>query len=243
MAEYPPFKRSYDSPILSTFTNMKKKLKIVCIADLQGMCDRIYPSLLPKGDMLIIAGDLTARGGIEPLKEVNNWLGTLEYKYKIVVAGNHDLGLNGDIDGHEIFTNAIYLQDELVEIEGLKIYGSPVNEMNELKYNGWVFCYPDYIREVVKKFPQGLDILITHGPPLGILDKLARDFRHVGSPDILETVRDIKPKYHIFGHIHESAGKMKKGKITFINAAICDQRNTLFRDENHLFFDPIVITI
>ena len=216
--------------------------RIVCIADLQGMCLLVKPEMLPKGDMLLIAGDLAGFGDISEFEKTNDWLATLDYKYKIVIAGNHDIDLV-EIDGHKIFTNATYLQDEFIEIEGITIYGSPVNDMNELKYNGWVFCMPDYIRTATHKIPKDLDILLTHGGPLGILDKLKRNDRHVGSPHILEAVKAKKPKYHIFGHIHESHGVIKKGKTTFINAALCDEKNAMLKEDGSLMHLPITIDI
>ncbi len=69
--------------------------------------------------------------------------------------------------------------------------------------------------------PEGTDILITHGPPYGILDKTF-DKLSVGCQDLLDAVIKIKPKYHIFGHIHESNGHIKLNETEFINASICN---------------------
>jgi len=223
---------------------MKKKLRIVCIADLQALSLQIKPELLPKGDILLIGGDLAGWGSIRELEECNTWLGTLkQYKHKVIVAGNHDQEIR-DIDGHHLFTNATYLQDELVTVEGLKIYGSPANEMNELRlYWDWAFCDPDYLKKVAKEIPEGLDVLLTHGPPYGILDWAMLSDSAVGSKDLLDAVRQKKPKYHVFGHIHESHGIIEKDGTTFINAAICDSNNTMFKKDGSLYYDPIVIEI
>src|ERR1039458_3961317 len=149
-------------------------MKIVCTADFQGLVNKVNPELIPGGDMFIVAGDIGGWGTLGEMEDFNNWLGKLPHKYKLVVCGNHDLDLGRGMDGHEIFTNATYLQDELVEIEGLRIYGSPASHMNELFYTvPWVaFSKPSYLEQVAEDIPENLDILITHGPCYGILDKL-----------------------------------------------------------------------
>lgn len=224
---------------------MKKKLKVVCIADLQAQGPQIKPSLLPEGDILIIAGDLGGWGTIKELQDCNTWLKTLNYKHKLVVAGNHDKEMP-NIDGHKLFTNCTYLQDEFIEIEGLKIYGSPANEMNELRmFGNWAFCEPAYLRKVAEDIPEKLDILITHGPPLSILDELWWNHKSVGSWDLLNAVTEKKPKYHVFGHIHEGHGTKKIGKTTYVNAAICDPENRMFKSNKNatLWYQPIVIEL
>ncbi len=218
-------------------------MRIVCIADLQGMCKQIKLNWIPDGDMLLVAGDLAGGGTIKELEDVNKWLGKLPHKYKVIVAGNHDQHIR-DIDGHTLFTNATYLQDELVEIEGIKIYGSPANEMNELKWYGWAFCEPKYLKQVAKAIPEGLDILLTHGGPYGILDELKMSRQSCGSRDLLDAVIEKEPKYHVFGHIHEAHGTKTVGKTTFINAALPSERNQMRKaDRGSLYFDPIIIEI
>jgi Icc-related predicted phosphoesterase len=79
--------------------------------------------------------------------------------------------------------------------------------------------------EFLKKIPNNLDILITHGPPKGILDEVGRggDIENTGSSSLLECVMRAKPKFHIFGHIHEHGCEIKKeNEITFINACVLD---------------------
>ena len=218
-------------------------MKILCIADLQARAPEIRPESLPKADMLLIGGDLASWGTITELEACNKWLGTLDYKHKIIVAGNHDQEIR-DIDGHILFSNATYLQDELIEVEGLKIYGSPANEMNELRLNfDWAFCDPDYLRQVRKDIPEGLDILLTHGPCYGILDQLWWNHQSAGSRDLLDAVLEKKPKYHVFGHIHEAAGMLKQGETTFINAALCDTRNRVYKSDGTFYNNPITIEI
>ncbi len=218
-------------------------MRVVATADYQGRAPEIDPKLMPEGDMLICAGDLAGWGSLTELGAFNNWLGGLDYRYIILVLGNHDQA-GRQIDGRSFFTNAThYLQDELVEIEGLKIYGSPINEMNSLRLNwDWAFCDPNYIKRAAEAIPSDLDILVTHGGPLGYLDKL-KDGRHVGSVDIRAAIDREKPRYSIFGHIHESRGILKTKHTTFINASLCDERNDLFDYDGNFLQPPQVIVI
>ena len=81
---------------------------------------------MPDGDILIHAGDMTPRGEKKDLEKVNKWLGTLPHKHKIIIAGNHDFAFEKTpAEARSWFTNAIYLEDESITLEGLKIYGSP----------------------------------------------------------------------------------------------------------------------
>ena len=55
----------------------------------------------------------------------------------------------------------------------------------------------------VLQIPVGTDILVTHTPPVGYGDRCATGVR-AGCVELLNTVqRRVKPKYHIYGHIHE----------------------------------------
>jgi len=222
-------------------------MKIVCIADLQGQCKQIKPNMLPDGDILLVAGDMANNGTIQELEDVNSWFGELKNKYRniICVAGNHDQDLQ-DIDGHKLFTNAIYLQDELVEIEGVKIYGTPMAEMNELRmWYDWAFDSPAYLKKAAEDIPDGLDILLTHNPPWSILDQLARNGQSVGSRDLFAKLEFMKkpPRVVVFGHIHECSGTKVRGNTLFVNAAITDEYNTLFNRVGDLFHQPIVFNV
>lgn len=97
-------------------------MKITIISDTHARHSQL--SLTP-GDLLIHAGDFSKRGKIDDLLDVNEWLGQQPFKYKVIIAGNHDFYCENNNDSKDIFTNAIYLQDSSVTIEGIKIYGSP----------------------------------------------------------------------------------------------------------------------
>ena len=73
-----------------------------------------------------------------------------------------------------------------------------------------------------------MDVLITHCPPYGILDVV--DGEHQGSSSLMERVMQIKPKYHIFGHIHEGYGKYEENGTTFLNVSVLDSWYRMLRE-------------
>lgn len=120
----------------------------------------------------------------------------------------------------QYLTNCTYLQDQLIELYGLKIYGTPWQPA----FGGWAFNLQrgQQLLNKWNEIPADIDILISHAPPLGHGD-LCRSGARVGCVELLSTVQQrVKPKYHIFGHIHEGYGVTSDGKIIFINASTCD---------------------
>ena len=149
--------------------------------------------------------------------DFNQFLGRLPHRYKIILSGNHDL-LAERIA--ELMSNAMYLQHGLLEIENIRIWGTSwqywLEDQVKCKKNQ---TNPQAMWDVI---PAGIDILITHFPPFGLGD-LTRNRGHRGSRELLTAISRIKPKYHIFGHIHEGYGiykeKIDEFEITFINAS------------------------
>lgn len=192
-------------------------MRIVCISDTHMYHNSIN---IPEGDILICAGDhLGKSGAFEDIEDFNEFLGTQKHKYKIVIAGNHDFAYQDYNDeAIALLTNGIYLEDSLIEIEGLRIYGSPWQPY----FYGWAFNLHRGIelKEKWEMIPNNIDILITHTPPYGILDQVQGE--SFGCEDLLEELDRISPKIHIFGHIHQGYGVLKKDKTTYINASICN---------------------
>jgi Icc-related predicted phosphoesterase len=194
------------------------------ISDLHGS----YPDL-EGGDLLIIAGDLTTNDSPPAWRNYFNWLTPLKYKKKIYIAGNHDGFLTQSISTKKAESLGIadsqepaeYVCDNLTEFEGLKIYGSPWTPM----FYDWYFMLPrgKAIAQKWDLIPEGLDILITHGPPFGILDTPRRNSQKCGCEELLKAVKNKKPRYHIFGHIHGGYGKVEIDGTTFINCAHMDE--------------------
>ena len=218
-------------------------MKIIALSDTHGLHKN---AIVPDGDILIHAGDFCNWGVKDEVKSFNKWLGTLPHKHKIVIAGNHDICLdpncrdprtgNHKYDGHQLITNAHYLENESIEIEGIKFWGSPFTPM----FMDWAFMMNDPSLEGVwAKIPEDTEVLITHGPAYGILDEVFRASREtgdcVGSTSLLKRIQKLKNlKYHLFGHIHGSYGTKKSnldeiseknptGECIHINASICTE--------------------
>lgn len=187
-------------------------LTLVAMADTHGFHDDL---IVPEGDILIHAGDLTRRGSLKELAEVNRFLAGLPHRHKLVVAGNHDWCFQErPAEARAVLTAATYLEDEAVIIEGVKFYGSPWQPW----FYDWAFNLPrgPELARRWAQIPEDTDILITHGPPLGFGDRVNGGER-VGCEDLLRRVRQIRPKLHLFGHIHEDGGLWTEGATTFAN--------------------------
>lgn len=190
------------------------KLTLVCIADTHERHDYLE---VPEGDVLIHAGDCSFTGTIPAIVAFNNWLGTLPHKHKIFIAGNHDwLFQTNPALAKSLLTNATYLQDSGVEIEGFKFWGSPVSP----EFNSWAFNRKrgKEINKHWKMIPMDTDVLITHGPPHGVLDRTQRG-QSVGCKNLENRAFIVQPQFHIFGHIHEGYGMRCANGTTYINAS------------------------
>ena len=184
---------------------------IDCISDLHGE----YPAL-EGGDLLIVAGDLTATDSHGNLKDFYDWLRNQQYRKKVVIGGNHDnyfYACHSHVNPSILpfaLANTHYLCDSGTEFEGLKIWGSP-----------WTRTFPgmnphcmaftcDTEEELLEKWkliPSDVDILVTHSPPFTILDKTRRG-EQVGSTSLMgEHITRLRPHLWVFGHIHESYGQ------------------------------------
>jgi hypothetical protein len=219
----------------SLFKAKKKKgsIRVVCISDTHGLVKDLK---IPDGDVLIHAGDFTNAGEMSQIMELNELLGRLPHKHKIVIAGNHDISFQeGWYEANwkrfnpymesvracrAALTNCTYLEDSEVVIEGYKFYGSPWQP----SFCNWAFNLERGapLKEKWNKIPTDTEILITHGPPLGYGDLIPPpESKRTGCLDLLNAVEQIAPLYHIFGHVHEGYGVTSNGVTTFINASTC----------------------
>ena len=197
-------------------------MKLVLISDTHGLHSKVS---VPDGDILIHAGDLTNVGKAMEIAEAGEWLRSLPHKHKVVIAGNHDWGFQKDLGDalQNLGEDIVYLQDSEVTIEGLRIYGSPWQPF----FCNWAFNVPrGMLKPYWDKIPEGLDVLITHGPPSGILDQSAPHLHSecLGDAELFEAVERVNPKVHVFGHIHGGYGSAQFGSGTkFFNASICNE--------------------
>jgi hypothetical protein len=186
----------------------KDGIRVICISDTHNTQPK-----LPDGDILLHAGDLTQSGSLEELQSQIEWLDSQPHKFKVVIAGNHDLCLDDSkkeaygennkavqIDWRSL----IYLKDSSITLRmqggrPLKIYGSPWTP----KHGNWAFQYPRAGQDRWKgSIPDDIDILLTHGPP-----KHHLDLGHLGCAFLLQEVHAKPPPLHVFGHIHAGYGR------------------------------------
>ena len=207
--------------------------RFVCISDTHSTSIS-----LPPGDVLLHAGDFTRRGTQQEVWDFANYLRNLKFEHKVVIAGNHDSPF--DIENYadilnkkrnpvpcdpyitkRLLKDVIYLEDSLAIIKGFRIWGTPWTE----QHNKGAFTLKDrlVIGEKWNDIPDNIDILLTHSPPYNILDR-SKDNRKVGCESLAAAVRRVRPKVHVFGHIHESHGCFTQNGICYINASICNNR-------------------
>ncbi|MBC7920885.1 MAG: metallophosphatase domain-containing protein [Ferruginibacter sp.] len=195
-------------------------MKIICISDTHGQHGS---TRLPEGDLLIHAGDISSRGKPDEVAAFLRWFAGLPHRYKVFVGGNHDFFLEKEptLFRAMIPRNCFYLEDSAVEIEGLTLWGSPVTPF----FYNWAFNRRrgTDIRKHWDRIPAHTDILITHGPPYGVLDQTARG-EAAGCADLLQKIADVQPRLHVFGHIHEACGKAERDGTIFVNACYLDLR-------------------
>lgn len=210
-------------------------MKLTFISDTHNKTTKKFTDMIPKDtDILIHSGDALLHGSEDEWSNFLYWLNNeCPGNVKIYVPGNHDIFVERNYDEalemwNEASRGSIILIDEGVEIEGVEIYGTPWTPKVSIN-DPWAFNFHrlDGCRHILE-IPKDVDILISHGPPNGILDYV-RDWR---SYENLVSVGyfmpdDIKPKIHSFGHIHECGGQRKLIEGTwFVNASVLDERYT-----------------
>ncbi len=212
-------------------------MKIIHVSDTHGIFSQIN---MPNGDLLIHSGDWTNVGSIKEIIQFNAALGKIKDKFKhgiILVPGNHDWLAERDPSlCRTLLTNATVLIDQEITIEDIRIYGSP----HSPAFCNWAFNLPrgPAIRSKWDMIPNGIDILITHGPPMGVRDWVMRQngvIEHLGCEELLEAVLRVRPQFHLFGHIHYANGcDTSILGITFINSSICNEQYKAVQ-EPHVF--------
>jgi Icc-related predicted phosphoesterase len=211
---------------------------IVAISDTHSYHRNI---IVPDGDILVHAGDITWRGELEIIADFCNWWKELPHKNKIIVCGNHELGIRNEQKRNialQMFddTGSFYLEDKSARINNFYFYGSPWQPA----FHDWEWNLPRNGDELSQKWdmiPEDTNILITHCPPYGILD----DTIQAGSQGCELLAKRLPQltnlKVHIFGHLHRDGGKMvERDGVKFINAAVCTD---YYKPENL----PVVVEV
>ena len=224
-------------------------MRIVACSDTHGFHRKLS---IPDGDVFIHVGDFSMQAKVSHVKEFAEWVNALPHAKKIVVAGNHDIAAStmGKSWVKSEFFPAFYLDHEFLQIGDVNFFGSPYSSAIR-DPSDWVFDYPRFgergerLWNAILDVPK-LDVLITHGPPYSIGDRVL--YSHVGEDPcvgdhtLYNVVRVKQPKVHLFGHIHEGYGRHERevmfadlgwfekraacqetvNKTVFYNVSVCD---------------------
>ena len=189
------------------------------------------------GDFLLHSGDALNRGSYEETLDFMLWMQNQPYTHKIFIPGNHDWALERDFEyWRDQFTkHGIHLlNDSGIELEGIKIWGSPVQPW----FNSWAFnrarteaeatTEHPWIKPHWDLIPSDTEILLTHGPAYGILDEVSYKGSNpeinVGCKELLKKIKKTQIKLHVFGHIHEGRGFQYERNTTYVNGSSLDRK-------------------
>ncbi|KIY62351.1 Metallo-dependent phosphatase [Cylindrobasidium torrendii FP15055 ss-10] len=227
--------------------------RFVCISDTHSRNTYI----IPDGDVLIHAGDLTGYGMASEVYDVMNWIKSQMHEIKLVIAGNHDLTLDrhcDEVDGWPEYiadceklhvwlaegsvreAGLVYLENESTTIQlasgkAWRVYGTPISPMH--KYKG-AFQYAEgKAEEMYAGVPDDVEILLTHGPPYGTLDKTKKG-KLAGCEALAKKMEVLTAcRLHVFGHIHEAWGAKNVDGRVAVNAACPISKRAIVVDIKH----------
>lgn len=201
-------------------------MKISIISDTHNLHRQFKPL---SGDVLIHCGDMFNLGTQDPsaLQDLDDWFGEQQFDLVLCIGGNHDHLLQQQLLANpRPFKNAIYLEDSSYEFNGVTFYGTPwVPQLGSHAY----YQNAQGLRNKWARIPQETDVLITHTPPLGVLDQSSRGII-LGCEYLSDELPRITPKLHCFGHVHASPGSVTKGMTTYVNASSVNSQIELVRE-------------
>lgn len=200
-------------------------MRIVAVADTHLFHGEL---VVPEGDVFVHAGDLCRGGTLDELERGLAWVRSLPHPCKILVAGNHDWAFAREPTAARALVGegVVYLEDGGAEVGGLRAWGAPWQPA----FCDWAFNLPrgPALAEKWAHIPPGLDLLITHGPPEGVGDRSSMGGR-AGCADLRARVAEVRPRVHLFGHIHEDGGAWLVGGTLFVNCTTweCERAPTV----------------
>jgi predicted phosphodiesterase len=199
-------------------------MRIICLSDTHNQHDQIA---VPDGDFLIHAGDATLNGTTDETTSFMNWLSAQPHATKIFVPGNHDEPFAQRKELailRKMFPKVRILIDQELRLRGMRIYGAPWLPAVFSDPTHWLGVRSPQLQKKWEAIPDDTALLVTHGPPCGILDK-NEGGQYIGDPVLayrLSQLADLR--LHVFGHVHASIGTMEKNGRLSLNAAICDSK-------------------
>lgn len=193
-------------------------MRIVIVSDTHGSHEELGTL---SGDVLIHCGDFC--DGFNPnrsdIDNTDRWFAKQQFEAILCVGGNHDFVAEELESRNEpVFEHATYLTDSSTTIGGIHFYGAPwVPELDR-----WAYFLPDAeLKQKWDLIPENTDVLITHTPPLGILDK-PRSGISIGCSHLRAKLENLDLLIHCFGHVHASYGQLNSSKTRFVNATVVD---------------------
>ena len=218
-------------------------MKITFISDTHNKHKYITDDL-HRGDLLIHAGDISSMGYEHEIREFCKWYDSLDnYTNKIFIAGNHDWGFQNNVEKVKeilnFYENITYLQDNSVLLgeDMVSVYGSPWQP----EFYNWAFNLPRNGYELKEKWdniPNNTDILITHGPAYGYVDKVIGRTENLGCELLTEKIKELKPKIHVCGHIHTGYGYTFDGDTHYINASVLNESYVYYNKPLTIEWNP-----
>lgn len=201
-------------------------MKLVLISDTHG---KHADLTLPDGNVLIHAGDFSEGSGSSGRRSTMDfleWFALQPFEHKIFIAGNHDFWAEGNwnqLKEEAARRGLIYLCDEWTLIDDVKFWGTPWVP----NLPGWAFHErsPDYAERRFGHVHDDVDVMISHGPPRGIGDRLTTG-QLVGCPALYRWCLTHWPLFAVSGHIHEAYGVVER-RTTFVNASVLDEKYRL----------------
>ena len=212
-------------------------MRILFTSDSHSLQNEIPKQWLKEADAICHSGDICLKGTHQEAVAFMKWFSELPYEHKLFTVGNHDICFDPTHRRYKYFKedfdrvypekiddireiipdNIMLLDNSGIEIEGLKFWGYPQTP----EFCSWAFNIPrgEAMTEFTGQIPLDTDILLTHGPPRGILDMTMRG-EYVGCEQLLERIKEVKPLVHSFGHIHEARGKVVDGDTLFLNSSV-----------------------
>lgn len=197
--------------------------RITFISDTHGKHNQLN---LIGGDILIHCGDISPNGKKHMIEDFCKWFSKTDYTNKIFIAGNHDWLFQTDPNIYKEIVNLYdihYLFDSHIEIDGIKIYGSPWQP----EFCNWAFNLSrngQDLETVWNKIPVDVDLLITHGPSYGHLDTVTGRSENLGCEILRSKIDEVKPKIHVCGHIHTGYGYKFNGYTHMFNASVLNEQ-------------------
>ena len=218
-------------------------MKITLISDTHNK-HKFVTNDLPGGDLLIHAGDISSMGYEHEIREFCKWFNNIDnYTHKVFIAGNHDWGFQNNVEIVKeilgLYANITYLQDNstLLGEDMVSVYGSPWQP----EFYNWAFNLPRQGVELKEKWdniPNNTDILITHGPAYGYVDKVIGRTENLGCELLTEKIKELKPKIHVCGHIHTGYGYTFDGDTHYINASVLNESYVYYNKPLTIEWNP-----